>query len=134
MEKWLGRTGNVEDYAGFIYEITKLTNGKRYIGKKFYWRKLKRKPLKGKKRRRISIVPSDWKDYYGSSNSLNKDIELMGKENFQRVILKSFGTKWECAYYEMKEQVERDVLFRDDYYNGIITVKIHKAKQSLRLY
>lgn len=133
MSEWSNVPSNVEDYVGFIYLITNITNGKKYIGKKFYWRKLKRPPLKGKKRKRISTVESDWRTYYGSCNTLHEDIERIGKEKFDRVILQSFETKWECAYYEMKEQVERNVLFRDDYYNGIISVKIHKAKPSLRL-
>ncbi len=132
MTDWVNVPDNVDDYVGFIYEITNTQNGMRYIGKKFYHRKLKKKPLKGMKRRRVSIIESDWRTYYGSCNALNADIERYGKDNFHRVILASYDNKWECAYYEMLEQVKRNVLFRSDYYNGIIAVKIHKAKQSLR--
>ena len=50
-----------EDRFGFIYEITNITNGKKYIGKKQMVRRIKRKPLKGKKRKRIDFIESDWK-------------------------------------------------------------------------
>jgi hypothetical protein len=39
------------------------------------------------------------------------------------------------AYFEIKEQIERDVLLKDDYYNGIINVRIGTApKQELDNY
>jgi hypothetical protein len=42
-----------DDTFGFIYEITNTVTSKKYIGKKQCKSKLKRKPLKGKKNRRI---------------------------------------------------------------------------------
>ena len=45
-----------ENAFGFIYEITNTINGKKYIGKKQMTRKIKRKPLKGKKRKRIDYI------------------------------------------------------------------------------
>jgi len=32
--------------------------------------------------------------------------------------------KWELAYFEIKEQIDKNVLMREDYYNGIINVRI----------
>ena len=52
-----------EDTFGFIYEITNTINQKKYIGKKQCKSKLKRKPLKGKRNKRIEIKESDWKVY-----------------------------------------------------------------------
>ena len=109
---------------GFIYLITNLTNNKKYIGKKQCERKLKRKPLKGKKNKRIEVIESDWKDYTSSSTSLNEDIIKIGKENFKFEIIKLCNSKWELAYEEIKEQLNRDVLLKKDYYNGIINVRI----------
>ncbi len=37
-------------------------------------------------------------------------------------------TKWDCAYYEAKEQFDKEVLFKDDYYNGIINIRLNKKK------
>jgi hypothetical protein len=119
-------------YFGFIYEIKNNITGKKYIGKKQMQSKLKKKPLKGKKRCRIEYKKSDWQTYTGSSNDLNDDIEKYGKDNFTFTILKSCHSKWELAYFECKFQMERDVLLRDDYYNGIINVRIGKAPKSFK--
>jgi hypothetical protein len=117
---------------GFIYQIENLVTKKKYIGKKQLQSKLRRKPLKGKKRVRIDYKESDWKSYTGSSNELNADIEKYGKENFKFTILKMCNSKWEMAYYECKLQFEYDVLLRDDYYNGIINVRIGTPPKSFK--
>jgi hypothetical protein len=48
----------------------------------------------------------------------------MGDEGFYREILHLCKTKGECSYMEAKEQFDREVLFTDDYYNGIIQIKL----------
>jgi hypothetical protein len=113
-----------ENTFGFIYEIVNTVNGKKYIGKKQCKSKLKRKPLKGKKNKRIEIKESDWKVYTSSSNELNEDIIKHGKDKFIFRILRKCNSKWELAYFEIKEQLDNDVIIRDDYYNGIINVRI----------
>jgi hypothetical protein len=120
-----------ENMFGFIYEITNKVNGKKYIGKKQCVRKIRRKPLKGKTRNRIDQKESDWKTYTSSSKELNEDIQKYGKENFEFRILKVCGSKWELGYEEIKEQIAKDVLRRDDYYNGIINVRIGTPPRSL---
>lgn len=119
-----------ESYFGFIYEIVNTVTNKKYIGKKQMISKIRRKPLKGKKRSRIDFKESDWKSYTGSSNDLNEDIKKYGKENFKFTILKFCNSKWELAYFECKIQLEKDVLLRDDYYNGIINVRIGSPPKS----
>lgn len=115
-----------ENAFGFIYEIINTINNRRYIGKKQCQSRLKRKPLKGKKRNRIDYIDSDWRVYTGSSNELNEDIEKYGKGNFLFKIIKTCNSKWALAYYEIKEQIDRDVLLRNDYYNGIVNCRIGK--------
>jgi len=44
--------------------------------------------------------------------------------------LRACGSKWELAYFEIKEQLEKNVLLRDDYYNGIINVRIGRPPKS----
>jgi hypothetical protein len=120
-----------EEDFGFIYEIKNTVTGKTYIGKKQCFRKIKKKPLKGKKRNRVDIKESDWKSYTGSSTELNEDIKKYGKENFCFNIIKVCGSKWELGYEEIKEQILRDVIKSDDYYNGILNVRIGRPPKSL---
>jgi hypothetical protein len=116
-----------ENAFGFIYEITNTINGKKYIGKKQMTRKIRRKPLKGKKRKRIDHIESDWKTYTGSSDALNIDISTLGVDKFVFKILKFCNSKFELSYFEAKMQFEKDVLLSEDYYNGIINCRIGKA-------
>lgn len=113
---------------GFVYIITNLTNGMKYIGKKQITKVIKRPPLKGKKRKRTTVGESDWKTYTGSSDRLNKDIEELGKDNFKFDIIRSCGNKSELAYMETFYQFQSEALIREDYYNGILNVRIGKVK------
>lgn len=113
---------------GFIYVITNTVNNKKYIGKKQCLSVLKRKPLKGKKNKRHEVVETDWKTYTSSSLELNKDIELYGKNKFKFNIVKWCESKAELAYFEAKMQFECNVLFSDDYYNGIINCRLCRFK------
>jgi len=115
-----------EDAFGFIYEIVNIINGKKYIGKKQMKRKIRRLPLKGKKRKRVDYVDSDWRTYTGSSDALNIDIAANGKDKFIFKILKFCNSKFELSYFEAKMQFEKDVLLNEDYYNGIINCRIGK--------
>ena len=120
-----------ENTFGFIYEIVNTITNKKYIGKKQCKSKLKRKPLKGKVNKRIEIKDSDWREYTSSSNELNADIQKYGKDKFIFKVIRACGSKWELAYYEIKEQIERSVLLSDDYYNGIINVRIGRPPKKL---
>ena len=113
---------------GFIYKITNLTNDKKYIGKKQCQSIRKRPPLKGKKNKRHEKIETDWKTYTSSSNELNKDLEQLGKGSFKFEILRWCDSKWELSYYEARLQFKEEVLLRNDYYNGIINVRIGGRK------
>lgn len=125
---------NIEQNSfGFIYCIENNINKKKYLGKKQLNFKLRRKPLKGKKRVRIDFKESDWKSYTGSSNDLNYDITKYGIENFTFKILKICNSKWELSYYECKFQIDFNVLLRDDYYNGTIQLRIGRPPKGLKI-
>jgi len=115
---------------GFIYEITNTATGRKYIGKKQCKRKLKKQPLKGKKNKRIEEKESDWKEYTSSSTELNDDIKRLGKDKFIFKILHTCASKWELAYREIKEQLDREVLLKPEYYNGIINVRIGRPPKN----
>ena len=117
-----------EEYIGFVYLITNLTNGKKYIGKKLAKFKVTKNPLKGKKNKRRSTKESDWRTYWGSSDHLNADVEQLGPENFTREILYYCTSRGELSYLEAKEQFDRKVLETEEYYNGIINVRVGSSK------
>jgi hypothetical protein len=113
-----------DEFYGFVYKITNQTNQRSYIGKKLFWFK-KTKILKGKKKR--YLAPSDWKTYYGSSVSVQKDLELLGAESFTREILILCKNKGECSYYEAKMQFDHSVLLNPEmYYNDWIICRVHR--------
>ncbi len=119
------------DCAGFVYLITNTVSGRMYVGKKLSKFKTTRYKMhtqkNGKKvRKKIrGAVDSGWQHYYGSSDQLNKDIESLGRDRFQREILYYCRSKAELNYVEAREQFARKVLESDLYYNGHIRVRVH---------
>ena len=113
-----------ETCVGFVYIITNTTNGKKYIGKKLAKFKVTKQPLKGRKNKRRSTKESDWRTYWGSSDKLNEDVATLGEDKFTREILYYCESKGELSYLEAKEQFDRSVLETDEYYNGIINVRV----------
>lgn len=117
----------IGNYLGFVYLLTDTHNGKKYIGKKKFWSKVTKAPLKGKTRKRRSVKESDWKTYYGSSVETQALVEEFGASRFHREILHLCETAGVMGYLELKEQMDREVLLDDDYYNGIIQARIHRS-------
>ena len=118
----------IENHQGFVYEIENLETGRKYIGKKFFWSTKTLPVTKTRKRKKKTKVESDWRNYFGSSDSLKEDVANLGREKFKRTILHLCVTKGDCSYLEMKEQIERDVLLKpDEYYNAFVGGKIHRT-------
>jgi len=113
-----------EDCEAFVYLITNTTNDKKYVGKKLAKFKTTKPPLKGKKNKRRGTKESDWRTYWGSSDHLNADVLELGEDSFKREILYYCPSRGIASYLEAKEQFDRRVLETDDYYNGIINVRI----------
>lgn len=120
-----------DDCVGFVYIITNTVSGRMYIGKKLAkfskttYKIVKLKNGTKKKKRIKGKIESDWRDYYGSNDQLNKDVDTLGKENFTREILYYCKSKSECSYIEAREQFSRRVLESVEYYNGQISVRVH---------
>lgn len=130
---WTNVPESLEGHAGFVYRITCLSNGKKYIGKKLFTASRKRKLAKRKDGKAIvgskkkvvrDRVDSKWKDYFGSSKELLADLVKFGKENFRREILQLAPSKGVLSYYELQWQMKEDALFRSDYYNGVLNIRL----------
>ena len=117
-----------EDCEAFVYLITNLTNDRKYVGKKLAKFKTTKPPLKGKKNKRRGYKESDWRTYWGSSDHLNNDVAELGEDKFKREILYYCPSRGVASYIEAREQFERRVLETDDYYNGIINVRVGGSK------
>lgn len=115
---------DIGDNYGFVYVITHLETGKKYIGKKFFYSS-RTKVIKGKKKK--YKVFSDWQKYYGSNAELQFDVDRYGTQAFKREIIHLCKSKGECGYLEAKEQFDRCVLESEDYYNAWIMVKVRKT-------
>lgn len=113
---------------GFVYLITNITNNRKYIGKKLARFKTTKPPLKGRKNKRRGTKESDWATYWGSSDHLNADILKLGEDKFTKEILHYCPSRGVLSYLEAKEQFDRRVLESDEYYNGIINVRVGSSK------
>lgn len=117
---------DVGKYVGFVYLITDLDTGKKYIGQKIFFNKVSKPPLKGKKNRRISKKPSDWETYFGSNDILKEQVSERGAERFHREILRLCAAKSEMNYWETYEIFNRHALIGDEYYNAWVSARINK--------
>ena len=108
-------------FFGYVYCITNLQTGKKYIGRKYFTQR--RKPRGGKRK---VTSESDWKKYYGSSKELAEDIKKYGRNIFKREILSLHTRLGEVNYEETKQLFLNNVLMEslDDgpaaYYNSNI--------------
>ncbi len=116
MNRWLYENKEVgldnipDDAVGFVYMIEHIPSGKYYIGKKILNYTVKRPPLKGKKRKRTVVKPSDWETYYSSSDWIKEQVELGRVDDFKRTIIQFCNSKKSLTYYELYWQMKYDVL------------------------
>jgi hypothetical protein len=109
---------------GFVYLIENLTNNRRYIGRK-YFSKAGYKQVNGK-RKKIRKA-SDWEAYYGSNETLKREVTELGAHNFRRTILHLCKSRSECSYWESFEIFSRHALLDESFYNDWVSAKIRKA-------
>lgn len=108
-----------ENTFGFIYEITHLPTGRKYLGKKqlmsIQTKALGKKELalltdgRASKKKKV-IKESDWKNYYGSQSEIKQLVKEGKKEDFKREILEFVPTKKLLTYYETKYLFLHNVL------------------------
>ena len=117
----------INGYHGFVYLITNTCNGRKYIGRKYFWSFRKKKGQTRKQRKE-----SDWKNYYGSCPELKEDVKELGKEKFTREILSLHSTVGKCNFEETRQLFVNNVLseaLTDGtplYYNGNILGRYYR--------
>lgn len=92
-------------WYGFIYLIENTTTGRRYIGKKSFHTRKKRKGKPFGRQWR-----SDWWSYWGSSKELSQDIRTLGADKFTRTVLSIWKTEKQLSYAEEEQHFKNDVL------------------------
>tara|TARA_Y100001970_G_scaffold244450_1_gene310611 strand:+ start:2975 stop:3427 length:453 start_codon:yes stop_codon:yes gene_type:complete len=98
-------SADIGDFFGFVYVITNVQSGRKYIGRKYFWQK--RKPRGGGRR---VTSESNWKKYYGSCPELNRDISNCGRNSFKRTILSLHSTGGKTNFEETRQLFANDVL------------------------
>ena len=98
-------SADIGDFFGYVYCITNLKSGRKYIGRKNFQQHRKHR---GSRRKRTS--ESDWKAYYGSSKELTEDRKLLGSNCFKREILSLHTTKGQVNFEETKQLFLHNVL------------------------
>ena len=107
---------DIDSFFGYVYCITNIQSGKKYIGRKYFTQR--RKPRGGKRK---VTSESDWKKYYGSSAELKSDVKELGCNLFRREILSLHRTKGWVNYEETKQLFLNNVLSEEEnYYNSNI--------------
>lgn len=125
---WKNKPKDIKDHLGFVYIITHKESGRYYIGKKQFWSKRTLKPLKGKKRKRHTVVESDWKKYWGSSNKFNAYVKAEGKSKFTREMLLHCDSKFDLSYEELKLQMYYNIFEDSLAFNEIINIRLRRRK------
>lgn len=115
----------VDDYFGFIYRVTDLTNDMEYLGRKQFHSHL-RKKVKGRKNRKKVVKECKWREYTTSSRMINELIAEHGLPRFKFEIIELCETKGQLSYREVELQWAEEVLSATlpngdrKYYNGQI--------------
>lgn len=133
-----------EKTYGFIYKVTHIPTGKKYIGKKVLYfernKKLGKKELailseerkaqglRGRTPLKKKVTTeSDWKTYFGSQKEILTLVKNGKSEDFKREILQYVPDKKQLTYYECKYLFINGVLeTRNDYINDNILGKFFR--------
>src|SRR5574343_284933 len=125
--KILSITNIPEEYnkaIGFIYQITQISTGKKYIGRKMLYenKTIQKKGIKSKNK-----VETNWLNYFSSSDELIQLKNEIGVDDFKREILVFCFTKAQMIYAEECMLYHVDSLLKSEWFNNNIRSKIYKS-------
>jgi hypothetical protein len=109
---------------GFIYLITQISTGKKYIGRKIL-ESTTTKVVNGK-RKKIK-KDSGWRSYWSSSPKIKEWIESDGTDDFKKEILSFVSSKGQLAYGEEMALHILGALESDNFLNDNIRSKIYRS-------
>ncbi len=133
-----------ENTYGFIYEVTHIPTGKKYLGKKVLYfernKRLGKRALEALRQERKAkgiggrtplkqkvITESDWKTYYGSQKEILELVKEGNERDFKREILQFVKDKKQLTYFECKYLFINEVLeTRNNYINDNILGKFYR--------
>jgi len=133
-----------ENSYGFIYEVTHIPSGRKYLGKKVLYfernKRLGKRALEALREERKAkgiggrtplkqkvVTESDWKTYYGSQKEVLELVKEGNQKDFKREILQYVPDKKQLTYYECKYLFINEVLeTRNNYINDNILGKFYR--------
>ena len=122
----------IQSSTAFVYSIRHLETGREYIGQKRL-KFVSHKRKKGRVRRIKVVKESDWETYWSSSSKLKADVERFGEHKFVREILCFCRSLSETNYYELKFQMDKDVLLHPDkFYNEFVGKRISRKQLGVK--
>lgn len=125
-----------ENTFGFIYEVTHLPTGRKYLGRKQLI-SVQRKALgkrelalltdKRASKKKTVTKETDWKTYYGSHPEIKQMIKDKKQSEFSREILIFVPSKKQLTYYEDKYLYMKGVIEPGStYFNDNISGRFFK--------
>lgn len=142
MWKYRGKEiSNIQDMGqvppfGFIYEVTHIESGKKYLGRKqlisVQKKALGKKELaeltdKRSSKKKTVVKETDWRTYYGSHPEIKQMIKEGKHLEFSREILMFVPTKKQLTYFEDKYLYMNAVIEPGSiYYNDNVSGRFFK--------
>ena len=125
-----------ENTFGFIYEVTHLPTGRKYLGRKqlisvqkkaLGKRELALQIDKRASKKKTVTKETDWKTYYGSHPEIKQMIKDKKESEFTREILIFVSSKKQLTYYEDKYLYMKGVIEPGStYFNDNISGRFFK--------
>ena len=125
-----------ENTFGFIYEVTHLPTGRKYLGRKqlisVQKKALGKRELalltdKRASKKKTVTKETDWKTYYGSHPEIKQMIKDKKQSEFSREILIFVSSKKQLTYYEDKYLYMKGVIEPGStYFNDNISGRFFK--------
>jgi len=125
---WVNAPKNTPNRYGFVYEVTELNTGMKYVGIKRFWRKKTLQPKKGMKNKRRSMVESNWRTYNTSSPLMQQKLSE-NPSNYKKEIIMLCDSQEELKCKEAWIQLDYYVSGNwNELFNEVINLRVRIRK------